>query len=109
MLHDRALCLLYGMIIIGSACPPPLALFTNRVNVVLDSGFCLSFSLVNSMFVHFFFVCQVLEFNHIDCPLAIGYMLALPTRQAYDAFRRTIRYSSDDYGRYTFGRVVRRG
>lgn len=46
------------------------------------------------------FCSQVLEFNHIDCPLAIGYMLALPKRQAYDAFRRTIRYSSDDYGRY---------
>ncbi|CAM9795603.1 unnamed protein product [Ascophyllum nodosum] len=42
---------------------------------------------------------KVLEFNHIDCPLAIGYMLALPMRQAYDAFRRTFRYSSDDYGR----------
>ncbi|CAN0545352.1 unnamed protein product [Ectocarpus sp. 12 AP-2014] len=40
-----------------------------------------------------------MEFNHIDCPLAIGYMLAMPTRQAYDTFRRIIRYSSDDYGR----------
>lgn len=43
--------------------------------------------------------CQVLEFHDIDSPLSIGYMLALPTREAYDAFRRTIRYSSDDYGR----------
>ncbi|CAM9561470.1 unnamed protein product, partial [Ectocarpus sp. 8 AP-2014] len=42
---------------------------------------------------------KVMEFNHIDCPLAIGYMLAMPTRQAYDTFRRIIRYSSDDYGR----------
>eukprot|EP00752_Nemacystus_decipiens_P005910 g5342.t1 len=41
---------------------------------------------------------KVLEFNHIDCPLAIGYMLAMPTRRAYETFRRTIRYSSDDYG-----------
>lgn len=46
---------------------------------------------------------KVLEFNHIDCPLAIGYMLAMPTRQAYDTFRRTIRYSSDDYGRWGGG------
>lgn len=53
-------------------------------------------------FAFFLFLCvsQVLEFNHIDCPLSIGYMLAMPTRQAYDTFRRTIRYSSDDYGRY---------
>lgn len=42
----------------------------------------------------------MLEFNHIDCPLAIGYLLAQPSKQAYDAFRRTIRYSTDDYGRY---------
>ncbi|CAM9864468.1 unnamed protein product, partial [Ectocarpus sp. 13 AM-2016] len=42
---------------------------------------------------------KVMEFNHVDCPLAIGYMLAMPTRQAYDTFRRIIRYSSDDYGR----------
>lgn len=45
------------------------------------------------------FTFQVLEFNHIDCFLAIGYMLALPTRQGYDIFWQTFRYSDDDYGR----------
>lgn len=107
VLHDRALCSSHGTTLIGST-SPPLAPFTNHIYVVLDSGSCLSFSFQFDV-CPFFSVCQVLEFNHIDCPLAIGYMLALPTRQAYDAFRRTIRYSSDDYGRYIFGRVLRRG
>lgn len=42
---------------------------------------------------------QVLHFNDIDCPMAIGYMLALQTAEAYEIFRRTIRLSKDDYGR----------
>ena len=65
-------------------------------------GLVLVFSLFGLVWLPRMLSCvhaQVLEFNHIDCPLAIGYMLAMPTRRAYDTFRRTIRYSSDDYGR----------
>lgn len=42
---------------------------------------------------------QVLHSNDIDCPMAIGYMLALQTTEAYEIYRRTIRLSKDDYGR----------
>lgn len=44
-------------------------------------------------------VCQVLHVNDLDCPMAIGYMLALDKNEAYEIFKRNIRLSKDDYGR----------
>lgn len=42
---------------------------------------------------------QVLHVNDLDCPMAIGYMLALDKSEAYEIFKRNIRLSKDDYGR----------